>query len=98
MLYIYKQNIPVTGEFEMMARAINETRPFDYEHGGIVNSHDVLGQRYDKKIDPMQKIIMFMKDRSLRPTELFRNFDKSVANYISHENFQERLKVNLLFS
>jgi hypothetical protein len=77
----------------MMATAIRNLRPFDYEHGGVVTSHDMLGQRYDRKVDPMQKIIIYMKERGLRPAELFRTFDKSVANYISYEEFQMRLKV-----
>ena len=40
------QEIPVIGEFEMMAHAIQRIRPqFHYRHGGIVSTHDVLGQR-----------------------------------------------------
>ena len=29
-----------------MAIVIKQTRDFGYVHGGIVNSHDVLGQRH----------------------------------------------------
>ena len=38
-------------EFEMMAKAIQQTRPdFTYIHGGIVNSHDIIGQRLGASI------------------------------------------------
>ena len=40
------QEVLVIYEFEMMAKAIQQTRPdFTYIHGGIVNSHDIIGQR-----------------------------------------------------
>ena len=79
----------------MLAIAVRQVRPFDYEHGGIVTSHDMLGQRIDRKLDPMSKIIQYMKDRSLRPTELFRSFDKQVGNSITNDEFVFRLQVSV---
>ena len=35
------------GEFEMMVSAIKQTREFNYIHGGVVGTHDVLGKRID---------------------------------------------------
>ena len=43
------QDVPVISAFEMMAEAIRIFRPFDYKHGGVVMSHDVLGERTGKK-------------------------------------------------
>lgn len=77
----------------MLAMAIRQSRPFDYEHGGVVNSHDILGQRHDRRTDPMDKVLKYMKDNGLRPTELFRTFDKSVSNKLDSGMFGERLRV-----
>jgi hypothetical protein len=43
------QDVPVISAFEMMAEAIRISRPFDYKHGGVVMSHDTLGQRSGEK-------------------------------------------------
>eukprot|EP00914_Ancora_sagittata_P026318 GHVO01051818.1.p2 GENE.GHVO01051818.1~~GHVO01051818.1.p2 ORF type:complete len:122 (+),score=4.33 GHVO01051818.1:648-1013(+) len=111
----FLQGVPVIKEFEMLSMAIRRTRDFSCRHGGIVNSHDILGQREGglkarlyymifmlyfcvytgKKLDPMQKVIAYMKDREIRPTELFRSFDKEVSSSISHNNLIRRLKVGV---
>ena len=77
----------------MLAMAIRQSRDFDYEHGGVVNSHDILGQRLNRRVDPMDKIMKYMKDRGLRPTELFRTLDKSVSNSLDSEILVTRLQV-----
>ena len=79
----------------MMAAAVQQTRSFQYIHGGIVGTHDVLGQRLEKRVDPMQRVIDYMRERELRPTELFRSFDKAVGNKLSHKDFIERIKVRV---
>ena len=40
------QGVPVIAEFELMSAAIRQTRRFKGIHGGLVNSHDKLGQRH----------------------------------------------------
>lgn len=47
------QNVPVIAAFEHLAFMINKSREFSYKHGGVVNSHDVLGQR-------LGEIILFL--------------------------------------
>ena len=78
----------------MLASAVQQTRPFKFYHGGIVGTHDVLGQRLEKRVDPMQRVIDYMRERELRPTELFRSFDKAVGNKMSHIAFIDRLKAS----
>ena len=90
------QRVSVVGEFEMMAMAIRQSRAFDFEHGGVVNSHDVLGQRQNRRIDPMEKIMKYMKDTGLRTTELFRTFDKTVSNRLRTDTFVDRLNVRTI--
>ena len=48
----------------------------------------------DRRIEPMQKVINYMKERQLRPTELFRSFDKNVANKLNNQQLIERIKVS----
>ena len=48
----------------------------------------------DKKIDPMQRVINFMKEKELRVTEFFRAFDKNVGNKLDVNEFRERLNVS----
>ena len=50
------------------------------------------GLRLERKIDPMQRVIDYMRERELRPTELFRSFDKAVGNKLTHQEFIERIK------
>ena len=87
----------VVGEFEMLAMAIRQSRPFDFEHGGVVNSHDTLGQRSNRLVDPMEKVMKYMKDSGMRATELFRTFDKTVSNRLDSKTFVDRLRVRLLY-
>ena len=46
-----------------------------------------------KKMTPMQRVMGYMKKRGLRPTELFRNFDKDVSKSLSHDEVVVNLKV-----
>ncbi|CAD5124784.1 DgyrCDS13048 [Dimorphilus gyrociliatus] len=82
----------VTGEFEIIVMMIKKERHFECKHGGVVPSHDILGQRQGRKVEPMQRVIDYMKVKQLRPTELFRSFDKKVTKLLSFENFMERLE------
>ena len=42
----FVQGIPVIGDFELMAMMVRQSRPdFRYIHGGLVSSHDIIGQR-----------------------------------------------------
>ena len=45
-------------------------------------------------MEPMQRVINYMKDREIRPTELFRTFDKSVANKLSRHELVSRLRTS----
>ena len=47
----FKQNVPVIAAFENTASVIQQMRQFEYRHGGIVNSHDILGQRLGKNLN-----------------------------------------------
>ena len=45
---VYIQNVCVLGEFDLLASAVAQTRTFKYSHGGVVGTHDVLGERHGK--------------------------------------------------
>ncbi|XP_064629309.1 leucine-rich repeat-containing protein 74B-like [Lineus longissimus] len=90
--YLDLTDVPVISAFEMMAEAIRISRPFDFKHGGVVMSHDTLGERHEKYKDPMQRVIEYMQANEIRPLEMFRAFDKSVNFKMGKKAFQERLK------
>lgn len=46
-------------------------------------------------MDPMQKVIHYMKEKEIRPSELFRSFDKEVSSHISYNDLIARLKVSI---
>ena len=80
----------------MIAVAIQQQQPereFSFQHGGIVNSSDPLGQRHDRRQDPMEKILNYMKTAGLRTKELFRTFDKTASNRLGVSNLRMQLKV-----
>ncbi len=41
----------------------------------------------------MQRVMDYMKERELRPTELFRSFDKAVKSKLSRNQFAKRIQV-----
>ena len=43
----------------------------------------------------MRRVMDYMKERGLRPTELFRSFDKAVAHQINSDMFVDRLKASV---
>ena len=45
---VYIQKVCVLGEFDLLASAVAQTRTFKYSHGGVVGTHDVLGERHGK--------------------------------------------------
>lgn len=80
----------------MLAESIQQQQPhrdFSFHHGGIVNSHDPLGQRHDRRKDPLEKIVDYMKTEGLRTKELFRAFDKSASNRLGVADLRARLQV-----
>ena len=85
----------------MIAVAIQQQqahRDFSFHHGGIVNSHDTLGQRHDRRKDPLEKILEYMKTEGLRTKELFRAFDKSASNKLGISDLKARLQVRNTYS
>ena len=42
----------------------------------------------------MQRVMNYMKERELRPTELFRSFDKAVKSKLTKRQFANRIQVN----
>ena len=42
----------------------------------------------------MQRVMDYMKERELRPTELFRSFDKAVKSKLTKRQFANRIQVN----
>ncbi len=50
----------------MMAKAIQSSRPeFEYIHGGIVNSHDILGQRLGNQISLITNLTYHKKYKQM---------------------------------
>ena len=41
----------------------------------------------------MQRVMDYMKERELRPTELFRSFDKAVKSKLTKQQFAARIQV-----
>jgi hypothetical protein len=47
--------VPVIGDFQLMAMMLQQARPeFSFVHGGIVSSHDIVGQRLGEFIEFIQ--------------------------------------------
>ncbi|XP_013383646.1 leucine-rich repeat-containing protein 74B [Lingula anatina] len=84
--------VPVLGEFEFMAGAIQQSRQFKYTHGGTVSNHDAIGRKPNAAVDPMRKVIAHMQSMNLRPLELFRSMDKEKMYNMNKESFRQRLK------
>lgn len=45
-LFISIKDIPVLSETTLLAFVINRQRPFQFTHGDVVHTPDVLGQRF----------------------------------------------------
>ncbi|XP_033739848.1 leucine-rich repeat-containing protein 74A-like [Pecten maximus] len=85
-------NVSILPESELLAMTIEHRRKFKLIHGGVVRSHDTLGEKKEKPIDAMQRILDYMKTLGLRPVEMIREFDKTANYQISQKDFIARLK------
>ncbi|XP_052089279.1 leucine-rich repeat-containing protein 74A-like [Mytilus californianus] len=86
------QDVPVLSETTLLAFVINRQRPFQFLHGDVVHTPDVLGQRFVLQATAMQRLLAYMKRLGIRPVELLRGFDKSVQFDITKDEFIQRLK------
>ncbi|CAI9738805.1 Hypothetical predicted protein [Octopus vulgaris] len=91
--YFDIRSIQVINEFKLLLLAIQHRRNFTCVHGDIVSSHDFLGKRDPLKLDPMSKVIGYLKKNQIRPMELLRSFDKPLDWSMSSSSFVERLKM-----
>ncbi|XP_069108553.1 leucine-rich repeat-containing protein 74A-like [Argopecten irradians] len=85
-------NVSILPEAELLVLTIEQRRKFKLIHGGVVRSHDKLGEKIEKPIDAMQRILDYMKTLGLRPVEMIREFDKTANYQISKKDFIARLK------
>ncbi|XP_061176080.1 leucine-rich repeat-containing protein 74A-like [Saccostrea echinata] len=85
-------DVAVLGETELLAIMLMNKRKLQFIHGGVVRSSDVLGERKEREITAMEKVISYMKSVGLRPLELLRAFDKSAQINVSQKEFKNRLK------
>ncbi|OWF44701.1 leucine-rich repeat-containing protein 74A-like [Mizuhopecten yessoensis] len=85
-------NVSILPESELLALTIEQKRKFKLIHGGVVRSHDTLGEKKEKPIDAMQRILDYMKTLGLRPVEMIREFDKTANYQVSQKDFIARLK------
>ncbi|XP_076077662.1 uncharacterized protein LOC143048097 [Mytilus galloprovincialis] len=85
-------DIPVLSETTLLAFVINRQRPFQFTHGDVVHTPDVLGQRFVLQATAMQRLLAYMKRLGIRPVELLRGFDKNVQFDITKDEFIKRLK------
>ncbi|CAH1800111.1 unnamed protein product [Owenia fusiformis] len=83
---------PIILECHFIASAIQSDREFQCIHGAIVPSHDKLGFRKAAEMDPLKKMLYYVKDKELRLVELFRDFDKGVEMKVTNETFVTRLQ------
>ncbi|KAK3096552.1 hypothetical protein FSP39_001215 [Pinctada imbricata] len=85
-------NVAVLADTEFLAIIIQRKRKFKFIHGGIVHTPDVLGQRKEREITAMERVIEYMRRLGIRPVELLRAFDKSVSFNVTKKEFIGRLK------
>ncbi|XP_045198369.2 leucine-rich repeat-containing protein 74A-like [Mercenaria mercenaria] len=84
--------IPVLGAADLLAATISRRRTFQFFHGGIVPTHDKLGQRLGRELNPMLRIIEYLRLLGLRPLELMKSFDKTSSFELPREEFIDQIK------
>ncbi|GAB1607789.1 leucine-rich repeat-containing protein 74B-like [Argonauta hians] len=86
-------DIHVVEEFKLLYLAIKKKkRNFNCEYGRIVEEHDLLGRREDPKVDPLTKLLHYLRKEQIRPLEFLRSFDKPSEWSMKSSAFIERLK------
>nr|XP_022291465.1 leucine-rich repeat-containing protein 74A-like [Crassostrea virginica] len=85
-------DVAVLAETELMAAMLMSKRKFTLIHGGVVRSPDLLGERKEREVTAMERVMAYMKSVGLRPLELLRAFDKSAMINVSKKEFKNRLK------
>ncbi|XP_060566379.1 leucine-rich repeat-containing protein 74A-like [Ruditapes philippinarum] len=84
--------IPVLGAADLLAATISRRRTFKFIHGGIVPTHDKLGQRLGRELNPMLRIIEYLRLLGLRPLELMKSFDKTSSFELPRQDFIDQIK------
>ncbi|XP_052238543.1 leucine-rich repeat-containing protein 74A-like [Dreissena polymorpha] len=85
-------DIPVIAEADLLAATISRRREFTFKHGGIVATHDKLGQRVGRELNPMLRIIEYLRLLGLRPLELMKSFDKNASLEMPRKDFVEQIR------
>ncbi|CAD5121234.1 DgyrCDS9767 [Dimorphilus gyrociliatus] len=86
------EGIPISKKILYTTELIARTRKFRVEHGGVIDSEDILGKRIVTRGDPFKLLIQFLSERAIRPYDLFKTFDKDMANRVSRDHFIMGLK------
>lgn len=85
-------NVSVLGETELLAVTIERIRKFKLIHGGVVRTSDKLGERKEREVASIERVMEYMKRLGIRPVELLRAFDKNVMFNVTQAEFVRRLK------
>ncbi|KAJ8315546.1 hypothetical protein KUTeg_007696 [Tegillarca granosa] len=91
-LDLMSRNVSVLGETELLAVTIERIRKFKLIHGGVVRTSDKLGERKEREVASIERVMEYMKRLGIRPVELLRAFDKNVMFNVTQAEFVRRLK------
>ncbi|GFR70208.1 leucine-rich repeat-containing protein 74B-like [Elysia marginata] len=84
--------IPINTKIVMLAAEIAKMRPFTLDHGGILNTRDVIGIQRARREDPLSLLIRYLSAMGIRVMDLFRMMDKDNSLHVSRQKFIQGLK------
>ncbi|GFO45229.1 leucine-rich repeat-containing protein 74b-like [Plakobranchus ocellatus] len=67
-------------------------RQFTLDHGGILNTRDVVGIQRARREDPFSLLIRYLSAMGIRVMDLFRMMDKDNSLHVSRQKFVQGLK------
>ncbi|XP_061174636.1 leucine-rich repeat-containing protein 74B-like [Saccostrea echinata] len=92
IIHVNFEGIPINSSIEELAESIAKKRSFTYAHGGVTDSHFMMGIKRVKREDPFTLLIRYINMMGIRIMDLFRMLDTKNGATVSKANFIRGLK------
>ncbi|XP_062584301.1 leucine-rich repeat-containing protein 74A-like [Saccostrea cucullata] len=92
IIHVNFEGIPINSKIEELAESIVKKRSFTYAHGGVTDSHFMMGIKRVRREDPFTLLIRYINMMGIRIMDLFRMLDTKNGATVSKANFIRGLK------
>ncbi|XP_060062831.1 leucine-rich repeat-containing protein 74A-like [Ylistrum balloti] len=92
VMHVGLEDIPINSKVMAVVEEIRFQRLFSVNHGGILDTKDIIGIRRERREDPFTLLIRYLGVMGIRVVDLFRIFDTDSHAHVTKESFMRGLK------